>query len=42
METLKAYIWDLDGTLFDSYGAIVSAWSMWPGHAEPRILLKRS
>lgn len=25
METLKAYIWDLDGTLFDSYGAIVSS-----------------
>ena len=25
METLKAYIWDMDGTLIDSYGAIVSA-----------------
>lgn len=25
MVTLKAYIWDLDGTLFDSYGAIVSS-----------------
>ena len=25
METLKAYIWDLDGTLFDSYGSIVSS-----------------
>ena len=25
MDTLKAYIWDLDGTLFDSYGAIVSS-----------------
>ena len=25
METLKAYIWDLDGTLFDSYGTIVSS-----------------
>ncbi len=25
METLKVYIWDLDGTLFDSYGAIVSS-----------------
>ncbi len=25
METLKAYIWDMDGTLIDSYGAIVSS-----------------
>ena len=25
METLKAYIWDLDGTLFDSYGTIVAS-----------------
>ena len=25
MEILKAYIWDLDGTLFDSYGSIVSS-----------------
>ena len=25
MEGLKAYIWDLDGTLFDSYGSIVSS-----------------
>ncbi len=25
METLKAYIWDMDGTLIDSYDAIVSA-----------------
>ena len=25
MKALKAYIWDLDGTLFDSYGSIVSS-----------------
>ena len=25
MERLQAYIWDLDGTLFDSYGSIVSS-----------------
>ena len=25
MEILQAYIWDMDGTLIDSYGAIVSA-----------------
>ena len=25
MEKLKAYIWDLDGTLLDSYGSIVSS-----------------
>ena len=25
MERLKAYIWDLDGTLLDSYGSIVSS-----------------
>ena len=25
MTGLNAYIWDLDGTLFDSYGSIVSS-----------------